>query len=133
MIPGSSQLSKEDQKLSGIPLNSAVTAYLLSLGWILVHYITQKAGMRGDVSEIAIGVSYLNYMVLYLAVIRLTRKGEIKGAVKGYVMPVLAGIGSLVIILGSITHPLFIYYAGICFLIMLSGNLYYRKNRHRII
>jgi APA family basic amino acid/polyamine antiporter len=132
MMPGSSRLTKEDQKLSGIPLNSAVVAYLLSLGWMLVHYITQKVGMRGDVSEIAIGVSYLNYMLLYLAVIRLTRKGEIKGVGKGYVIPVLAGIGSLVIILGSVTHPLFVYYAGICFLIMLSGNLYYRKNRHRI-
>ena len=132
MIPGSSYLSKENQKLSGIPLNSAIAAFLLSLGWMVIHYITQKIGMRGDVSEIAIGVSYLNYMLLYLAVIKLTRKGEIKGIGKGYIIPILAGIGSLVIILGSVTHSLFVYYAGICFLIMLSGNLYYRKNRHRI-
>ena len=132
MVPGSAYLSKENSKLAGMPTNSAFVAFLLSLVWMLIHYITQKTGMRGDVSEIAIGVSYLNYMVLYYAVIRLTKKGEIKGAGKGYVIPVLAGIGSLVILSGSITHPLFPYYAAICFLIMFSGLFYYRKNRHSI-
>ena len=132
MIPGSTHLSKENASLAGIPTNSALIAYLLSLLWMLLHYITQKNGMRGDVSEIAIGVSYLNYMVLYYAVIRLTKKGEIKGAGKGYVIPVLAGIGSLMILSGSITHPLFPYYAAICFLIMFSGLMYYRRHKNSI-
>ncbi|HKL79587.1 MAG TPA: amino acid permease [Mobilitalea sp.] len=132
MIPGSKILAKEEPKLSGMPLNSAILAYFLCMGWMLVHYITQKVGMRGDVSEIAIGVSYVNYMILYLAVIRLARKGAIKSVIKGYVVPILAGVGSLVIISGSITHPLFIYYALICFLIMFSGVYYYKLNKHRI-
>lgn len=132
MVPGSKQLSKEDPRMNGIPFNSAVCAYLLSIGWMLVHYITQKTGMRGDVSEIAIGVSYVNYIVLYAAVIRLARAGEIKSFTKGYLIPVLAGVGSLVIISGSVTHPLFIYYAAICFLIMIAGAFYYKKNKHRI-
>ncbi len=132
MIPGSAHLAKENPKFNGMPMNSAFFAYLLSLVWMLIHYITQKKGMRGDVSEIAIGVSYLNYMVLYFAVMRLTKKGEIKGVGKGYVIPILAGIGSLVILSGSVTHPLFPYYAAICLLIMFSGLLYYRKNKHNI-
>lgn len=132
MVPGSSLLSKEDQRMKGIPFNSAICAYLLAIGWMVVHYVTQKFGMRGDVSEIAIGVSYINYIVLYAAVIRLAKKGEIKSFIKGYIIPVLAGIGSIVILSGSITHPLFIYYAAICFFIMFSGALYYRKNKHRI-
>ncbi len=133
MLPGSAYLSKENHKLGGMPTNSAYFAFGLSLLWMLFHYLTQKGNMRGDVSEIAIGVSYLNYLLLYGAVIRLTRKGEIKGVGKGYVIPVLAGIGSLVILSGSITHPLFVYYAAICFSIMIAGFLYYRRNRNSIV
>ncbi len=132
MLPLSSPLSREDARLGGMPINSAIAAYLLSLGWMVIHYITQKYGMRGDVSEIAIGVSYVNYLILYRAVIRLAKKGEIKGIGKGYVIPVLAGIGSLVILSGSVSHPLFPYYAAICILIMAAGGLYHKQNRHRI-
>lgn len=132
MLPGSKLLSKKTDCLAGVPLYSSLLSYLITMGWMAVHYITQKYGMRGDVSEIAIGVSYLNYLVLYFAVIRLARRGEIKGIWKGYVIPVLAGVGSLVILSGSVSHPLFLYYLIICFLIMLAGFLYYRKNRSRI-
>jgi APA family basic amino acid/polyamine antiporter len=133
MVPGSAWLKKENEKLGGMPLRSAVFAYVLSLFWMAVHYISQKLKMRGDVSEIAIGVSYLNYIVLYFTVMKLTRKGILIGKGKGYIIPVLAAIGSLVILSGSITHPLFIYYFAICLFIMLSGYLFYRKNKETII
>jgi APA family basic amino acid/polyamine antiporter len=133
MIPGSDWLKKENEGLNGMPLNSAIFAYVLSLLWMAIHYITQKLGMQGDVSEIAIGVSYLNYIVLYFAVIRLAKKGEIKGMIKGYVIPILATIGSLVIISGSISHSLFIYYFLVCFLIILAGYVYYRMNKSRVV
>lgn len=133
MIPGSNWLKKEEQKLGGMPVNSAVLAYVVALFWMAVHYFTQKYNMRGDVSEIAIGISYLNYIVLYFTVIKLTKKGTIKGAVKGYIIPLLATVGSLVIISGSITHPLFIYYFLICFAIIAAGYFYYSKNKGNII
>jgi APA family basic amino acid/polyamine antiporter len=133
MVPGSSWLKKENEKLNGMPLNSAIFAYALSLLWMAIHYITQKLGMRGDVSEIAIGVSYLNYIVLYFAVMKLARKGEIKSRLKGFVIPILATIGSLVIISGSVTHSLFIYYFLVCFLIILAGYLYYRTNKSNVL
>ncbi len=133
MIPGSEVLKKENRKLAGMPLNSAILAYALSMFWMLLHYITQKFGMKGDVSEIAIGVSYLNYIVLYYAVMRLAKQGQIKGAVKGYIIPALACVGSLVIISGSVTHPLFLYYFLVCFSILLAGYLYYKKNKTRVI
>ncbi len=132
MIPGSQVFRRENSKLAGMPLNSAILSYILSMGWMMIHYISQKLGMKGDVSEIAIGVSYLNYIVLYFAVIRLTRQGQIKGAVRGYLIPALACIGSLVIISGSITHPLFLYYFLVCFSIILAGYLYYRRNKARV-
>lgn len=133
MVPGSAWLKKENEKLNGMPLNSAFLAYALSLLWMAIHYITQKLGMRGDVSEIAIGVSYLNYIVLYFAVIKLANKGEIRSLLKGYVIPILATIGSLVIISGSVTHPLFIYYFLVCSLIILAGYFYYRTNKAKIV
>jgi basic amino acid/polyamine antiporter, APA family len=133
MMPGSSWIKKEEKKLDDMPLNSAVLSYVLSLLWMAIHYISQKFGMRGDVSEIAIGVSYLNYIVLYIAVIRLTRKGVIKSKLQGYLIPILATIGSVVILSGSITHPLFIYYFLVCFFIMFAGFIYYVKNKERIL
>jgi APA family basic amino acid/polyamine antiporter len=133
MVPGSDWLKKENESLHGMPLNSAIFAYVLSLLWMAIHYVTQKLGMQGDVSEIAIGVSYLNYIVLYFAVMRLAKKGEIKGMIKGYVIPILATIGSLVIISGSISHPLFIYYFLVCFLIILAGYVYYRMNKSKVV
>lgn len=133
MIPWSEVLKKENAKLASMPLNSAIFAYLLSLIWLAIHYITQKNGMQGDVSEIAIGVSYLNYIVLYFAVMKLSIQGQIKSKIKGILIPILACIGSLVIISGSITHSLFLYYFLVCFSIMLAGILYYRKNKSRIL
>lgn len=133
MVPGSTWLKKENAKLNGMPFNSAIFAYVLSLLWMAIHYITQKLGMRGDVSEIAIGVSYLNYIVLYFAVMRLAKKGEISSKSKGYLIPILATIGSLVIISGSISHPLFVYYFLVCFAIILAGYLYYRTNKSKVL
>jgi APA family basic amino acid/polyamine antiporter len=133
MVPASTWLKKEEPKLAGMPVNSAVLAYILCLFWMAIHYFTQKLNMRGDVSEIAIGVSYLNYIVLYFTVIRLTKKGTLKGKVKGYLIPALATVGSLVILSGSVTHPLFVYYFLVCFLIIASGYFYYKKNKVNVI
>lgn len=133
MLPGSKGISRNMSKSTGISLNSAIFAYILSVGWMAIHYVTQKTGMRGDVSEIAIGISYLNYLVLYVAVIRLAKKKEITSVFKGYVVPVLASIGSLIILSGSVSHPLFIFYIGVCLMIMFAGALYYKMNRHRIV
>lgn len=132
MIPGSAGLGKTVKKLGDMPFNSALLAFILSIIWLLIHYVTQTFGMRGDVSEIAICVSYLNYIVLYIAVIKLAKRKEIKGVFKGYVVPVLAILGSLIILSGSITHPLFVYYLIICMLILGTGVLFYRKNKDKI-
>ncbi|MEG1407015.1 MAG: APC family permease [Ruthenibacterium sp.] len=128
MLPGSKWLSKSTEKLGGMPVNSAIVAFVLSMFWLVVNHITQSAGMRGDVSEIAICISYLNYIVLYVAVMRLAKKGEIKSKFFGYVVPSLAILGSLFILSGSITHPLFVYYVLICAVVMGVGFFYGTKS-----
>ena len=127
MIPGAKWLGKDSEKLGGMPLNSSVFAFVLSMIWLAINHITQSVGMRGDVSEIAICVSYLNYIILYIAVMRLAKKGEIKSKFMGYVVPMLAILGSIVILSGSITHPLFIYYVVISVFVMGAG-FFYGKN-----
>lgn len=133
MLPGSKALKKEDNRIEEMPLNSAILAFVLSIFWLAVHYLTMKLGMKVDVSEITIGVSYLGYIVLYLAVMRLAIKGTIKGVIKGYIVPIFASIGSIIIISGSISNKFFIYYFILCLLVILSGFVYYAKNRKRIL
>lgn len=121
MVPGSKFLSVTNDKMGGMPINSAVFSFGLSIFWLVLHYVTTEMGMRGDVSEIAVGISYLNYILLYVVVIRLARKGEIRSKFMGYVVPVMAIIGSCVILLGSITHEYFILFLVICYSVMGLG------------
>lgn len=124
MIPFSKALKKEDKRLNGMPLNSAIFAFIISLIWMVLHYITQKFGMRGDVSEIAIAVSYLNYIILYITVMKMTKRGEITSKISGYFLPIMAILGSLIILLGSVTNSMFPYYFIICIAIMVLGYLW---------
>lgn len=127
MIPFSDKLSKENKNFNNMPLNSAIFSAIVTFIWYIVHYITQKNGMKGDVSEIAICISYLNYCVFYVVIIKLAIKGEIKNKFMGYFVPLMAILGSLIILSGGISNPLFIYYLIICLLFMVAGYFYYKK------
>ena len=127
LIPGSKVLAKTNKACGDMPVNSAILAFAIGMFWLVVHYFTMEMGMRGDVSEISICVSYLNYILLYVVVIKLARKGEIKSKFMGYVVPVLAMFGSCVILLGSITHEYFIFFLIISYSIMGLG-YYFGRN-----
>lgn len=107
MIPGSNLMKKESKKLHGMPIYSALLAFILSIIWIFINYVTQSAEMIGDVSEVPVSLSYVMFIFLYVTVIKLKKKGEIKSVFMGYVSPILAIIGSLIIVAGTITHPSF--------------------------
>ncbi|BBF44005.1 permease of the drug/metabolite transporter superfamily [Lachnospiraceae bacterium KM106-2] len=125
MLPLSEKISDPKQCYGDISLFSAAFAFFISLFWLAVHYFTQEAGMPGDVSEIGICVSYMSYIVLYIVVIRMCKRGEIKSKWKGYVVPSLAIFGAFVIISGSAGHPLFLYYMLISLAIIGYGYWYY--------
>ncbi|MDF2800530.1 MAG: amino acid permease [Anaerocolumna sp.] len=135
MIPGSEVIKKTNTKLNGMPLNSAILATAFTLLWLLLHYVTQKFNLlpNSDVSEISIVTNYLGYIILYIAVIRLTRKGEIKGKFKGYIIPVLAIFGALIILLGGIKNPLFPMFLVFCVTLVVISIIYAQKNKHRIL
>lgn len=132
MFPNSEVVSKVNEKVL-MPVNSALVAFLVSLVWFVVHYITTKFGIlpNSDISEISITMSYTLYIILYVKVFQLGRKGEIKGIWNSKINPILAIIGSLIILFGSMGNQLFWVYAGLCLLVIISAILFW-KSKERV-
>lgn len=136
MIPHSGLVSQinEDSQLS--PL-SAFVAFVMSLIWMGLHYVTQSTGIlgNGDVNEIAVVFSYVTYIVLYIRVIKLKQEGIIENPVMGYIVPVFAILGSLVILVGGIfSNPMYMpFFLVISFLICVIGYQYYQRKHAKIV
>lgn len=130
LIPFSNVLKTKSKKCGGMPISSAIFSFVLCLIWLLLNYYSQEGGIVGDVSEVPICISYLNFIILYVAVIKLTRRKEISNKFMGYFVPSMAIVGSLIILSGSITHPMFFFYAVVCLLVMGLGYMY-SKNINR--
>ena len=130
-----SDLFERQNKKLGMPVNSGICSYIICLVWFAVHYLASEFALLpgSDVSEIAIITSYALYVVLYVKVILLRRKGEIKSFVKGYVFPILAICGSAVILVGGIAINPVIYslYIAFCLVVMLCGAVYYGRKRKK--
>lgn len=114
-----------------VPKCSAKIAFIISLVYIFINYITLKYNVipNSDISEIPIVASYIIYVVLYICVIRLYLKGEIQGVGKGLIVPLMAAIGSLTIIIGGLQNPMTFLYLGICGIVVLIGLAYLHKKK----
>lgn len=130
MIPMSGKIAEIDPKRELSPA-SATFAFVISLVWMALHYITQKTELLsgGDVSEIAIVFSYLAYAVLYLKVIQLKNDGIVQNVFLGYVAPVFAMMGSIIILIGGIfSNPTFVpFFLIFSLLVCIAGYFYYQK------
>lgn len=137
MMPASATFKKESKALGGMPVHSAILEYALAVFYLLLHTFlaTRKSEFVSnlDISEIAICVLYLLYIILYVAVIRLYKKGEIKNVFLGLIAPILAIIGSLIIFSGSVVKLSFIIYVLVCFTFILAAYLFYKKNADKIV
>lgn len=102
-FPQSEKVAKIDEKLD-IPVHSAVISLIICTVWYVVHYFVMFFDLGFDISEIAIVMNYVFFIALYIAVMKLYKKGEISGKCKGLVFPILATIGSLIIFFGSIIN-----------------------------
>lgn len=129
MFPFAAALSKLDKKRR-MPVHSAVFCYLITLFWTAAHFLTVKFNLlpNSDISEIAIVMSYLFYLVLYRKVFLLYRRGEVRGVFRGALVPALAAAGSLFILSGGLQSRLFVFYAAFCLLVVLLSFLYYKKH-----
>lgn len=93
----------------GMPVTSGLFALGVSLLWVVLHVVTQTAGLlpNSDVSEITIATSYILYIVLYAKVFGLWRAGDVTSRFRGVVAPAFATLGSLFICIGSMQNPAF--------------------------
>ena len=128
MLPFSKHFSKLNDNL-GISIPSAIGSFVISLVWLALHYLTQKFNLlpNSDISEIPIVFSYILYIVLYVKVLALGNKGEIKGIWRCKVNPIMAILGSLTILFGSITNPMFITYTVICTILIIASIIFWKK------
>lgn len=111
------------------PLARALPGYAASCIWMTVNYLSERYAWlpNADVSEIPIVMGYLLYAVLYCQVIRLWKKGEIVGALRGVVIPVLALTGAGIVLWGGLQSGAHLLYAGGCLLVIAAGILYGKK------
>jgi APA family basic amino acid/polyamine antiporter len=129
MFPLSEKLSQHNDK-RGVPVNSAIFCYIVTIIWYAIHYVTVKFNIlpNSDISEISIVMSYIFYLILYYKVFTLYRKGEIHSIYKGVIVPILATIGSMFILSGGLQNKLFFIYAAICIMVVLISFLYYNSH-----
>lgn len=128
MFPHKEKISKINSKLY-MPVNSAIVGFIISLFWLGIHYITTKLALmqNSDISEISVAMSYLLYIFLYVKVLKLGIANEIKSRFIGIVSPILAILGALIIVFGSMKNSLFWIFTLICLLILLSGFIFWKK------
>lgn len=127
MFPAKNILCKSQDEDANFSLASGVLSFIVVLMWTLFNYVVKKLNISADVSEVSICLSYLTYIILYVTVFRMARRGEIKGFWKGYINPVFATIGSIIIFSGTITNPLFVVGMVIFCGIMIVGYFYSKK------
>lgn len=133
MLPFSKQLSHVNSKLK-MPLQSALLAYVMCLAWLTMHYITTKFGLlpNSDVSEISIVSSYALYCILYFQVFRLWKQKKVKGILRGVIIPLFACVGAVLVLIGGMQNPLFIFYAAFCLSFLVFGMIYYNRNQKKL-
>lgn len=128
MFPKSDKVAKINEKWD-IPTVSYLVGLVIVLFWLAMHYLTSKYDLLpgSDVSEIAITLNYMLFILLYVQVLRMGLRGEIKGFWKGKFNPVLAIIGSLIILYVGLLNPLFLLYLFLCTLLLVSAYLFWFK------
>ena len=97
----------------------------------VIHYLITKFGLmpNSDVSEIPIVSSYILYIILYLAVIKIYgKKDDNINAMRGLIIPILAIAGSLIIVIGGLANPMTKYYILICAVVIVFSMVFYTKH-----
>lgn len=112
-----------------VPKYSAKISFVLALVWIVLNYVTQKYNMipNSDVSEIPIVASYILYIILYICVIKMYFTKEVPSIARGVIIPIIAILGSLMIIVGGMQNPMTFIYLGICLIFIIIAYIYLLK------
>ena len=129
MFPASEKIAVINEKFK-TPLNSAIVAFVINIVWILINYVVQEKGLlpNSDISEAPIVASYILYIILYVTVIIMYKKGNHNiSFVKGIIFPGLAIIGAIIIISCGLVNPVISYYMIVCIAFMLLSVLFMKN------
>lgn len=123
--PAPKWMSVVDSK-TNMPTNSAIFAAGLSAVYLTLWYcsINETFGRYIGLDEIPIVLIYGLYIFLYVWYMKTFTD---LGAVKRFVIPICATIGSLIILYGGITNPSIGIYLIISVAVLLLGLVFYRK------
>ncbi len=132
MFPAFKKVEKINSRFE-LSISSSLIAFAIAAFWFLLHYLIFKYEILGvkDISEISVLSSYLFYIILYLKVMKLRKDKIITSNFKGYIAPVLAIIGALIIFFGGISNNFVgaLIFVGIYLVISMGGYLSYKKNK----
>ena len=128
MFPYSKEVSAVNKRLD-VPVLSCIITLIIVLFWFVVHYITQKNNLlhNSDISEISITINYVGYIILYFKVFKYGMQKEIKGVWRSIINPILAIIGSLIILFVGMRSSMFWFYAFLCALLILCAVLFWKR------
>ena len=119
MFPFSKKVAYVSPKFN-VPIYSLLVGFILSSFWLIVHYSINKIAIHlnwstvPDISEIAITFNYVLFILLYIEVLRLGKKGEIKGFIKGKLIPIIAILSSIGILYVGMQNIFFSFNLLVC-------------------
>lgn len=115
---------------------ASLSVSVATLFWLGVHYLVTKFNLLsgGDISEITIVFNNVSYVILYLIVFNLYRKGIIKNRLTGLVSPVMATISAFVLLLGSLMtdFKMVSLFLLICLFFCLLAFVFYKRSQEKI-
>ena len=127
-LPYSKKISHLHPRFN-ISLLSVMLSFAMVLVWLGVHFMSisipsvRRFGI--DISSIPIVIMYLFYGFLYIGIMIRAAKGLIKNKLVGFVCPLLALAGVLLILYGGLTESNGIIYLIVSMLILVSGLVLY--------
>lgn len=123
-IPYSKQIAEINERFD-VSILSHLISFCLVIIWLFVHYLTQNQSffmkLHLDISSTPIVLMYIFYFCLYVGVIIRAKRGLIRGKFYGYVCPILAILGSLIVIYGGMSSETGKIDSFISIIILLSG------------
>lgn len=127
-LPYSKKISHLHPRFN-ISLLSVMLSFAMVLVWLGIHFLSislpsvRRFGI--DISSIPIVIMYLFYGFLYIGIMIRAAKGLIKNKLVGFVCPLLALAGALLILYGGLTGSNGIIYLIVSMLILVSGLVLY--------
>jgi len=127
-LPLSAQFSSVDEK-TDIPMFSALFTFVMSLFWLLMHFLTTvgvivfgwKIFAGVSVDELSIVLIYIFMVAIYLGVMKDFLVKKMGNWVQGFLFPLLAVIGASTAIYGGFLSPMVATYLIICLIVIVGG------------